>query len=486
MWSHGVDPHQKYDQFESVPGLGDVKVHTERLGPVVHVFVDAASRVEVSARDIRSRIAAQTRTMSRPVSNDDRKLKEVTVRKAPTSETEDLLDNAKEISVSSSMTPRVKLSDDRLTHPNCLDFTKERKPLIDKKTSVTYCTVLCSQITLVLQDDQKIDQDVNEVLRLIVNNVVVSARPRLDTSEKLRALYYRARDQTELKLFIGDCQIDNQLYSQGKFDFPVILLFQKDNTKLPVFSPLLPIERTIQIAQNEAKFRLSVLIEKTPFHKVHFQSVNIRLLPLKLYAEDIFFYSLVEILQSFMLAKVSGTCSQSNKKEDSGLVCVKLNVLSRSLAIANPLNVEDLTIEAINAELSVHASVKLYIALEHSPLQFTPYKRSNIVNTSYTLGHNIAMHYISGALVRAGWVVGSLEILGNPGGFARTLGCGVKDFVQLPYEGILLGPWAFISGVTHGSLSLMKHFTAGQFNLKITINHELHFTKYLSLHFYRS
>jgi vacuolar protein sorting-associated protein 13B len=78
----------------------------------------------------------------------------------------------------------------------------------------------------------------------------------------------------------------------------------------------------------------------------------------------------------------------------------------------------------------------------------------------------MAKHYLSGALVRAGWVVGSLEILGNPGGFARTVGSGVKDFVQLPYEGIIHGPWAFITGVTHGSLSLVKHFTAGEFMIK--------------------
>jgi len=67
--------------------------------------------------------------------------------------------------------------------------------------------------------------------------------------------------------------------------------------------------------------------------------------------------------------------------------------------------------------------------------------------------------------LQTGWVVGSLELLGSPGGFARTLGTGLKDFVSLPYHGILEGPWGFLVGVTHGSASLMKHFTAGKINL---------------------
>ena len=59
-------------------------------------------------------------------------------------------------------------------------------------------------------------------------------------------------------------------------------------------------------------------------------------------------------------------------------------------------------------------------------------------------------------------MVSSLELIGSPGGFARTLGTGLRDFVSLPYHGILEGPWGFLVGVTHGSASLMKHFTAGK------------------------
>lgn len=65
----------------------------------------------------------------------------------------------------------------------------------------------------------------------------------------------------------------------------------------------------------------------------------------------------------------------------------------------------------------------------------------------------------------SGWAIGSLELLGAPGGLARTLGSGLRDFVSLPYRGILLGPRAFLVGIAHGSASLMKHITAGKTTL---------------------
>lgn len=71
------------------------------------------------------------------------------------------------------------------------------------------------------------------------------------------------------------------------------------------------------------------------------------------------------------------------------------------------------------------------------------------------------MHYLSGAIFGAGWVVGSLELLGSPGGLARAMGSGLRDFVSLPYRGLVQGPMAFLRGITNGSASLMKHITAG-------------------------
>ena len=58
-----------------------------------------------------------------------------------------------------------------------------------------------------------------------------------------------------------------------------------------------------------------------------------------------------------------------------------------------------------------------------------------------------------------GLVVGSLEILGNPTGLVRSVSSGVSDLFRLPYEGLYQGPGGFITGVTKGMGSLVKHIS---------------------------
>lgn len=76
----------------------------------------------------------------------------------------------------------------------------------------------------------------------------------------------------------------------------------------------------------------------------------------------------------------------------------------------------------------------------------------------------MGLHYLSSAIFGAGWVVGSLEILGSPSGLARSFTSGFKDFVSMPVQGLFKGPWGFFVGLTHGSVSLVSHVTTGTVN----------------------
>lgn len=106
----------------------------------------------------------------------------------------------------------------------------------------------------------------------------------------------------------------------------------------------------------------------------------------------------------------------------------------------------------------------MYIALDHSQLDFAPFERNEIFTLPVRFGYNLGMHYVSGAIFGAGWVVGSLEILGSPGGLARSVSTGLRDFVSMPVQGLLRGPWGFFVGITHGSASLLRNITAGTVN----------------------
>lgn len=420
--------------------------------------------MEVSARDIRSRIAAEpSKGRVATSTNKGRAIKE---KEGVMFEVEHAA--PPEVPVSAEETPLMETVSEKKVSDEVLPLASVAPPKKElKSTKVVYCTYICTQVVLVLKDDVSDQKNISEIMRVTLDNFIVSLRPKIDLSEKLRALDYRVKERVEVNIFVGDAQIDNQLFVSGKYDFPVILIRQ-DSGSAPKFSPLDPIERAIQISHNNALFTLSVVLERSPTNMcIH--SVHIKMKPITLYAEDAVFYSLMEILSSFLPAskhKIAkfGEDRERNEEEENLPVVMRMprEVLLKSGAMTHPIHISQLTIEPVSVLLSVHASVKLYVALDQSPLNFGCFQRHEIMTTSYSLGHNLTMHYLSGALIRAGWVVGSLDLLGNPGGFARTVGSGVRDFVQLPYEGILQGPWAFIAGVTHGSVSLVKHLTAGK------------------------
>ncbi|CAH0394743.1 unnamed protein product [Bemisia tabaci] len=135
-------------------------------------------------------------------------------------------------------------------------------------------------------------------------------------------------------------------------------------------------------------------------------------------------------------------------------------LLSREIAM--PLRLRSLKISPVNILVSVHTSTKFYIALDHSPLSFSEFKRFNLVTSHFRLGSAISLHYFLNAIYGTGWALGALELWGAPGGLARSVGAGVRDLITLPITGsIEQGARGFLVGVAHGCASLMKHVTAG-------------------------
>lgn len=69
--------------------------------------------------------------------------------------------------------------------------------------------------------------------------------------------------------------------------------------------------------------------------------------------------------------------------------------------------------------------------------------------------------FATAGLFISGMVVGSLDILGSPTGLVRSVRLGMTDFVRLPYQGLIHGPLAFVTGVRGGTASLLRNVTAG-------------------------
>lgn len=284
-------------------------------------------------------------------------------------------------------------------------------------------------------------------------------------------LFVAYKDQeSNIRLVFTNIQIDNQLFSTGDYDFQVIFcskeLYPKDK-RVSLMPSILLLENYMQqIIDNGKQFPL--LTVNVDFYENSFtmRNVFVKAKQIRIYVEDTYITNLLdfilECLPSFAVYEPpsSGVPMQLGPLQ----AALPYEVINKAMYLSEPFHLESLNIQALSVLLSVHTCVRLYIALDHSPLEFGNYEKKNVFSLPLSIGHTLGMHYLSGAIFGAGWVVGSLEILGSPSGFARSLTVGLKDFVSLPVQGLFRGPWGFVLGVTQGSASLLKNITAGTVN----------------------
>jgi vacuolar protein sorting-associated protein 13B len=265
-------------------------------------------------------------------------------------------------------------------------------------------------------------------------------------------------------LTVGNVQLDNQMFSRQPFDFPILLLGASVDGDSKMRLPSMGCQMTdliLDVLKENSLMCLNLQFE-TGFGdgssgKNELRSIRLRSGPLAVHFEDKIMYKMAEVMNSFFDTADSGRAA--TEITIGGKLPRSILVASRNLA--EQLSLQEICVEPIDVSLSVHASVKMYIGLDQSPLNFSQFNRRQLLTTNYSLGQMLARHYISGALFRAGWVVGSLDLIGSPAGLTRTLGDGLKDFVSLPYHGLFHGPWAFVGGMANGSTSLIKHVSAG-------------------------
>lgn len=58
----------------------------------------------------------------------------------------------------------------------------------------------------------------------------------------------------------------------------------------------------------------------------------------------------------------------------------------------------------------------------------------------------------------------TVKFVFSPSGLARSVSTGLWDFVSMPVQGLMRGPWGVLLGITYGSASLIKNITAGTVN----------------------
>ncbi|KAG8228725.1 hypothetical protein J437_LFUL009407 [Ladona fulva] len=512
MWSecirvddnHSRDPEGQF--LRLFPGR-DVRVRVEERHNHSHfnwgkgcsttVTIEPAPRASVLAKDVRERLGATQESSNTSVSNAAPGIEVVPSNLSyySTSSTFELPDRTTNSSTSKlvvvdSSSEMFYDASERPTFsffPSSLSFllspcnlaamlSSEELERIKPSWQLN-CSCLVGGFQFSLMDDLHPPWERTEVILLSVDDICLLAEPSDQSSESL----------LRVTMTVGDCQLDNQ--QLANYDFPVI--FMRDGTpytlcvanKLTLFSFLSKPKSILEEIHKEALLNVTAGVKLGDSFQISslLQTLEVIMKPVRVYLEDRFDLYLMDICLSLLPSSLvlphsslSLTSPQFNEARDfpqddfpptspwsPGHVFLPQGPFFESMAVAKPLRLKLLSLGPASLLVSLHTYAGVYIAANHSPLQFSAFERTHVFSSSYELGRALTLHYRSGVLLCAGWVLGSLELLGSPGGLACTVGRGIRDFLHLPLEGILQGPWGFVLGVLHGSTSLMKHITAG-------------------------
>ena len=484
-WSTGVDVTESHEEFLHLPGHGDVKIAVEVLGDSsAHVFVDLVSKMELSAKDIRSRIPSggyssdavsptsyeKSHPYRDPTSNTasptsgaaDESFQTLAEASFAASLRSDLDCSFKTAGVGAGSRYHSFAEDNTDSVNVSYDLTTAKGPA---QLDIAY-GLFIEEVSIALADDcYENPSEGSDYMRITVNSLSASGRPFVLNSTPLRCIGQSPPRRTDLRITVGSIQVDNQMFPRRPFDFPVVLLCEEPRgakkIRIPPVGALT--DEAVETLRESCAVCMNLQFEAAGHSAGKLRSVRVRSAPLSANIEDKLIFEMSAILNSFSLHDEDDECSQSAAAAVSCAECGRLpnSILMASKNLVEQMSLREILIEPVEVSLSVHASVKMYIGLDQSPLIFSPFSRSRLLTTNYCLGEMLARHYISGALFRAGWVVGSIDLIGSPAGFTRTVGSGIKDFVALPFKGFFNGPWAFAGGIANGSTSLVKHVSAG-------------------------
>ncbi|XP_045489894.1 vacuolar protein sorting-associated protein 13B isoform X1 [Pieris rapae] len=258
----------------------------------------------------------------------------------------------------------------------------------------------------------------NEVdrIRALVDSVTITFANASDNlpilALTLQRLSLWARENSRKQkttLTVANVHIDNTQYESGDYDFAVVA-----TTDAPVTEELWPPlwnmnENMFDLMEETARL---LLIARRDRWTADINTYNeltkleARVGPLGLYIEDAFVSALIELARVVMPS--TDPCSDSE-------------ALSEANYLARPLLIQRLYIHPLQLTLTLHTAVRMYIALDQSPLHLSEFELLYVMTTQENLIRALTVHYLSAAILGAGWVVGGLELLGSPAAVAARV-----------------------------------------------------------------
>lgn len=372
QWSNPVDLLVAADNFVSLPGVADVKVHVQQVAMVTHVTISPITKADVSAKEIRSRLKGKDRT--------------ITI----SSQTE-----VKEPEVPLGV--KEKLDSKTLNTENQKDSagnTRKGKAKSKQGAKLSF-GLFMNKVTLIVLDEVSSVTMKNEIVRLTMDELFFAMYPVSELVEKPG--YHR----NCVVFSVSDVQLDNQVQSNGNFDFSVMLVRQNfgknfPNKDLAQLYQMTVIEKHA-ILKSSSLIHVQIVYGGLDGKSSVIETLDASVKPVNFYIDDAFIFHCIKEIGYFLPVPLS-------RPEALPVSVLKLpsSVKSISKTLSCPVVIGHLSIQPVSMLLSIHASMKIFIALDHTPLSFGKYEKVFLCTTSYQLIRSLTMHYASGALFRAG------------------------------------------------------------------------------------
>lgn len=204
----------------------------------------------------------------------------------------------------------------------------------------------------------------------------------------------------QLQMFnisVKSAQVDNQAYTSGRYDFPVIFKGKSRITSVKKEVNGANFTEMSDYLQEESFMAVCISTEVAGSGKsVGWDDLTIHFNDAEVFIEDQFIFDMLHFSQLFPIVALKHHGTQIGGDP------LPRNVRASLSALKGPISIQHLTIEPITLLASVHASMKFFIAVDRTLLTFGQFQTGPVFATISQLGQALSLHYTSGAIFKAG------------------------------------------------------------------------------------
>ncbi|GMF16326.1 unnamed protein product [Phytophthora fragariaefolia] len=201
----------------------------------------------------------------------------------------------------------------------------------------------------------------------------------------------------------------------------------------------------------------------------YFHSIELKLAPAVLQVED----DILTYVNAFIrptLDALEGEAASSGTVLNEGCQTPGVSDGDWSMAVLKStlitkqrkVYIDRLEISSLDVTITARVSIPVLNSFDGTPLHFGSTELREVFSFPDQLYKDLAADYVADTIVRSPMLLMSLNIIGNPAGFLRSFGQGVRDLIEIPLAASRNGysPWVLTKGVVGGVASFLGHTTA--------------------------